>query len=288
LGIGADGQLRQDKHLPAIAALLDPKQFELVSKPPAGGGAGLVVIQGSAGSGKTTVGLHRVGYLAFADGRRFAPDKMLVIVPNEALTHYVERVLPSLGVEGVTVTTFARWGARVVDMLFPKLPSRVSDETPPVVSRAKSHAAMLHGIERIVGRIERDADARVRDAMVHWPDGARVVEAWDATGKGTRDPRFAGAVAPDARVTALAQWLAGKRTLPGVAAAALPEVTRGALERLGHELRAMTRSASAVWDELLTSRAALAETFEGEPHFGPGQLDQVHDWCVRQARVRAT
>jgi len=41
------------------------------------------------------------------------------------------------------------------------------------------------------------------------------------------------------------------------------------------------------WDELLTNRARLAETFDGLAGFGPGQLDQVHDWCVRQARVRA-
>src|SRR6202167_4535128 len=59
LGGGADGQLRQDKHLPAIAALLDEKQYDLVAKDT----TGLVAIQGSAGSGKTTVGLHRVAYL---------------------------------------------------------------------------------------------------------------------------------------------------------------------------------------------------------------------------------
>ena len=67
LGVGADGQLRQDKHLPAIAAMLDEEQFDLIARP----SAGLVAIQGSAGSGKTTVGLHRVAYLAFAEPQRF-------------------------------------------------------------------------------------------------------------------------------------------------------------------------------------------------------------------------
>jgi DNA helicase-2/ATP-dependent DNA helicase PcrA len=42
-----------------------------------------------------------------------------------------------------------------------------------------------------------------------------------------------------------------------------------------------------VWDEILTSRATLAQTFAGETGFGPAQLDQVHDWCVRQSRIRA-
>ncbi len=55
-------------------------------------------------------------------------------------------------------------------------------------------------------------------------------------------------------------------------------------------MRTQTRSVAGVWDELLTSRELLAETFADEasrPGFGPGQLDQVHAWCVRQARVRA-
>lgn len=288
LGVGADGQLRHtlgfagltpDKHLPAIAALLDEKQFDLVAKE----SRGLVAIQGSAGSGKTTVGLHRVAYLAFAEPQRFQPDKMLVVVPNEALIHYVSRVLPSLGVEGVAVTTFARFAARLVAHAFPRLPTKISDETPPVVSRAKSHAAMLRGIDRLVDRLAQSVDARVRKAMDRWPEGARAIAAWDATARDARTPI-------DARAAMLGAWLSGKRHLPGAppAATALPHVTRGALEQtLAHARGADTRSVAGVWDELLTSRAALVETLSGERGFGPGQIDQVHSWCVRQSRVRA-
>lgn len=277
LGVGADGQMRQDKHLPAIAAMLDEQQYGLIAKE----SAGLVAIQGSAGSGKTTVGLHRVAYLAFAEPQRFQPDRMVVMVPNEALIHYVSRVLPSLGVEGVPVTTFARFAARLVGQMFPKLPVRASDETPPVVSRAKSHAAMLRGIERLVARVHGTVDGRLRSAMSKWPDGALVVAAWDAT-------RGDGSAPPDARVSGLASWLGGKRQLQGIApAASLPDVTRSALEQLSAQLRHETRSVAGLWDELLTSREALAETFEGVPGFGPGQLEQVHAWCVRQTRVRS-
>src|SRR5262249_4096469 len=49
LGVGATFQAREDRHLPEIAALLDPRQFELISRPD----SGIVVIQGGAGSGKT-------------------------------------------------------------------------------------------------------------------------------------------------------------------------------------------------------------------------------------------
>jgi DNA helicase-2/ATP-dependent DNA helicase PcrA len=277
LGLGEDGQLRQDKHLPAIAALLDERQFELIARD----SAGLVAIQGSAGSGKTTVGLHRVAYLAFREPQRFQPEKMLVVVPNEALIHYVSRVLPSLGVEGVPVTTFGRFAARLVLQMFPKLPARLSDETPAVVSRAKSHAALLRGIDRIAGRIGADLDAKLRAATAKWPSGGNALAAWGAT-------QPDGAVPPDVRVNVFAHWLAGKRQLRGVAdAARLPEVKRSALDQAVARARAETRSAAAVWDELLTSRELLGEVFAEEPGFGPGQLDQVHAWCVRQARIRA-
>ena len=287
LGVGADGQARQDKHLPAIASLLDPQQFELIAHPAGdrsqGSNTGLVAIQGSAGSGKTTVGLHRMAYLAFQDPQRFRPEKMLVVVPNLALMHYMSRVLPSLGVEGVPSTTFARFAARLVGHLFPRLPSKTCEETPPVVSRAKSHPAMLRGIERLVARLAVEVDAQVRSSMAQWPGGAQAEHAWRAAeGDAATTP-------PDLRVSLVSQWLAGKRTLAGVpAAASLPDVTRSALEQLLTTLRARTRAVAALWDELLTSREALEEIFPPDsPTFSPTQIDQVHQWCVRQTRIRA-
>lgn len=263
------GATAPDRLLPAIAAMLDKEQYELITKP----GAGLVAIQGSAGSGKTTVGLHRVAYLHASNPNRFRASKLLVIVPNEALIHYTSRVLPGLGVEGVQVMTFARWAVRVLHDLFPKLPSQVSEETPPLVGRVKSHPAMLRSVDDVVAGITRRLDTKVEAAMARWPDGDRVVAAWKAT-KG----------APDRRVTQLGAWVVGKRELTGVAPANLPQVTRSAVEALGQELRTDTRAVLAVWDEVTTNRSRL-DTYFGNA-FGKGQLDQVHEWCVRQARIR--
>jgi DNA helicase II / ATP-dependent DNA helicase PcrA len=262
-----------DRLLPSIAAMLDKEQYELITKP----GLGLVAIQGSAGSGKTTVGLHRVAYLHASNPTRYRGPKMLVIVPNEALIHYTSRVLPALGVEGVPVMTFARWSVRVIHDLFPRLPSAISDETPPLVSRVKNHAGMLHAIEAVATNVQRRIETKVESAMgpsSRWPESARVLAAWRAT-RGV----------PDRRITQLAQWLAGKRDIPGTPnAAGLPEVTRSAVESLGHELRTEARAVIGAWDEVTTNRALL-DTYFGD-HFGKGQLDQVHEWCMRQARIR--
>ncbi len=278
LGAGVDGELRVDKHLPAIAALLDKEQFALITRP----GAGLVVVQGSAGSGKTTVGLHRVAYLANADPQRYRPDRMLVVVPNEALIHYVDRVLPSLGVHGVPVVTFSAYAAKVLTALLPKLPTDVTEETPPVVSRAKSHAAVLRAVDRAAARLQEALDARLRKAMGAWPEGSRAVTAWEATGASAAVPPPVGV-----RVSMLAQWLNGHRKLSGAEGpSALPEVTRAALSALLPEVSRQAHAVVATWDELFTVRERLDETFRGT-EIGPGQLDQVHDWCVRRARLRS-
>ena len=73
LGVDADGVDRKDKHLPEIVALLDKRQFDLISSP----ASSVLVVKGGAGSGKTTVGLHRIAYLVFADEKRFRPKDEL-------------------------------------------------------------------------------------------------------------------------------------------------------------------------------------------------------------------
>ncbi|TNF27638.1 MAG: DNA helicase UvrD [Deltaproteobacteria bacterium] len=138
------GNHRRDKHLPEIASLLDPEQFGLITRP----NSGVVVIQGSAGSGKTTVGLHRIAYLNFHDPRRFRPQRMMVMAFSRALSAYISKVLPALGVEGVRVEEYPRWAQALRRMHFKKrVPDVYSDETPALVSRFKTHTALLQMID---------------------------------------------------------------------------------------------------------------------------------------------
>ena len=120
-------------HLKAIT-VIDPRQFELITK----ADSGLVVIQGGAGSGKTTIGLHRLAYLAFQDKRRFRPDRMLVIAFNQALVRYISQVLPALDVAGVGVRTYIEWANRLRVSHFPELTRKVADDTPNVVPASRS------------------------------------------------------------------------------------------------------------------------------------------------------
>jgi DNA helicase-2/ATP-dependent DNA helicase PcrA len=145
---------REDRHLPDIAALLDPRQFELISKPE----AGIVAIQGGAGSGKTTIGIHRMAFLSFNARQRFTADKMLVIVGSPALRAYISEVLPALGIGGVAVETFGEWARDARRRAIPWLEAPYEENTPSVVTRYKTHPAMLRLLrERATAAIEGEA-----------------------------------------------------------------------------------------------------------------------------------
>ena len=64
---------------------------------------GITEITGGPGTGKTVVALHRAAYLLYSDRRRFEAGGILVVGPSSAYTAYIERVLPSLGEESVTL-----------------------------------------------------------------------------------------------------------------------------------------------------------------------------------------
>ena len=146
LGTGGKGfRRRADKHLPDIAGLIDPHQFDLITKP----SSGFVVIRGTAGSGKTTVALHRIAYLAYDDPRVDSPDTLFLVF-SQALRDYVSHVLPALQVYRVQVRTFHDWAAELVRRLFPRLPHALRDGTPGVVHRLKLHPVAIVALERHV------------------------------------------------------------------------------------------------------------------------------------------
>jgi DNA helicase-2/ATP-dependent DNA helicase PcrA len=264
LGFESDGRRRSDRFLPAIAALIDPRQFELITRP----SSGIIVVQGSAGSGKTTIGLHRIAYLNFAEPGYFRPESMLVIVYQRALAAYVSRVLPELEVPGVQVKTFAAWAEQVRKSTVPSLGVATTDRTPSLVVRAKSHGAML----AILADRQLELAVWCRDKLAaelaDTPGAEQVLAAWD----GTQGPL-------DMRVTALARWFKES---------ALPPLLRTRLEACGARIRARTRDVVGEWAALLTDRSALGQGFAKHAPglFTDGQLDSIHRWCVDRDRLR--
>lgn len=65
-----------------------------------------LIVQGVAGSGKTTIALHRIAYLIYNCDKEFNPEDFMIIAPNKFFLNYISNVLPDLGVENVKQYTF--------------------------------------------------------------------------------------------------------------------------------------------------------------------------------------
>lgn len=263
LGVGDALTENEDKHLREITPLIDPRQFELITQPD----SGLVVIQGGAGSGKTTIGLHRLAYLAFHDPRRFRPDRMLVVVFNEALVRYIGQVLPSLGLVGVSIRTYQDWAARLRASALPDLPRAYSDETPGVVTRLKKHPAMLRLIEDHLVQFAARAAVELRALLAVDPNLEPGIVTFEHSGERPLLHRF----------HALAAWIDDHQEaiLPAARHAATRVIQKG-LETGGN--------VAELWADLLTDRQGLQSGLEryAPGAFAPADVDRALSWCVRQ------
>ena len=65
-----------------------------------------LIVQGVAGSGKTTIALHRIAWLLYAHRKTLRPEQLMILAPNPLFLDYISQVLPDLGVERVMQTTF--------------------------------------------------------------------------------------------------------------------------------------------------------------------------------------
>lgn len=66
----------------------------------------ILVVQGTAGSGKTSVALHRIAYLLYHDRKNLKSSNILILSPNSVFADYISHILPELGEESIREMSF--------------------------------------------------------------------------------------------------------------------------------------------------------------------------------------
>ena len=93
-----------------IVATIQSEQDEAIRAPY----QGVSIIGGGPGTGKTVVALHRAAYLLYSHRRRFENGGVLVVGPSRVFMNYIERVLPSLGEDSVTLRSIGTVASDVI------------------------------------------------------------------------------------------------------------------------------------------------------------------------------
>ncbi|HEX2700894.1 MAG TPA: UvrD-helicase domain-containing protein [Acidimicrobiales bacterium] len=106
---------------------------------------GVLVVQGGPGTGKTAVALHRAAYLLYTHRFPLERQGVLVVGPNPLFLRYIEQVLPSLGENGVVLSTIAG--------LVPD--ARVRAVDPPLAASVKSDPRMARLVANAVADRQR-------------------------------------------------------------------------------------------------------------------------------------
>ena len=138
--LSALGQARTG-HMGDIIGTIQREQDEIIRSPL----AGVLIVQGGPGTGKTAVALHRAAYLLYTHRFPLERQGVLVVGPNPLFLRYIEQVLPSLGETGVSLST--------VSGLVPEVRVRGVDD--PAVAKLKGDVRMVKVLARAVRTRQR-------------------------------------------------------------------------------------------------------------------------------------
>ena len=120
-----------------------------------------LIVQGVAGSGKTTVAMHRISYILYNYEEEFQPQDFYIIGSNRILLNYITSVLPDLDVYGVSQMTMEQLFVRLLyedwDPRFHR--TRSIDKKDEAACRKGSYQ-WLHDLERFCREYERAAVSR--------------------------------------------------------------------------------------------------------------------------------
>ena len=140
-----------------------------------------LVIQGVAGSGKTSIALHRIAYLLYRFKDTLSSDDILIISPNRVFADYIGNVLPELGEEQVAEIGMETLAEELLDhqyrfqSFFEQTAALLEgrDESLPARIAAKACPDFLRQLDAYAAHVEASSFA-----AVDWRIGRKIVPAW--------------------------------------------------------------------------------------------------------------
>ncbi len=146
-------QENSDARLKSIIATIQREQNKIIRSPLRGD----YIIQGTAGSGKTTVALHRIAYLVYNEAKNISEADFMILGPNKYFLNYISDLLPDLDIKNVSQLTFEEIATKYMGISKVKLESKnktlqevlvgnVSDK----IINAKSSIEFLKLLEKFV------------------------------------------------------------------------------------------------------------------------------------------
>lgn len=133
-----------------IIATIQKEQNEAIRKKPQHN----MIVQGAAGSGKTTVAMHRISYILYNYEREFAPEDFYVIGSNQVLLNYITGVLPELNVYGVSQMTMEQLFVRLLYEDWDKK-YKIKPVVKGVTPKEKGTLQWFQDLERFADSYER-------------------------------------------------------------------------------------------------------------------------------------
>ena len=142
-----------DEKMKSIIATIQKEQNQIIRNEI----SGTLIIQGVAGSGKTSIALHRIAFLLYRFKDRLSAENVTIISPNKVFGDYISSVLPELGEEPINETGFAELVEiqleGVIDFETEQDPFTVSDTSWQERARFKASLDFVRQMDGFIARM---------------------------------------------------------------------------------------------------------------------------------------